>query len=39
MIKKIGYIESDGVKYISVSDVFAYLREQGVIDTDKSVFS
>ncbi len=39
MIKKIGYIESDGGKYISVSDVFAYLREQGVIDTDKRAHS
>ena len=39
MIKKIGYIESDGVKYISVTDVFAYLREQGVIDTDKRAHS
>lgn len=39
MVKKIGYIESHGVKYISVTDVFAYLREQGVIDTDKRAHS
>lgn len=35
MAKKIGFIEKDGVKYISVTDVFEYLREQGVIDTEE----
>ena len=35
MAKKIGYIESNKALYISVTDVFDYLREQGVIDTDQ----
>lgn len=34
MPKKIGYLEKDGVKYVSVKDVFEYLREMEVIDTD-----
>lgn len=35
MPKKIGYIEKDGVKYVSVNDVFEYLREVEVIVSDK----
>lgn len=35
MPKKIGYIEKDGVKYVSVKDVFEYLREVEVIVSDK----
>lgn len=35
MPKKIGYLEKDGVKYVSVKDVFEYLREMEVIDTDQ----
>lgn len=36
MPKKIGYIEKNGVVYISVKDVFEYLREVEVIVSDKS---
>lgn len=36
MPKKIGYIEKDGVVYVSVKDVFEYLREVEVIVSDKS---
>ena len=39
MANRIGYIEKNGVKYISVTDVFGYLREQGVIDTDEREYS
>lgn len=35
MPKKIGYIEKDGVKYVSVNDVFEYFREVEVIVSDK----
>lgn len=35
MPKKIGYIEKDGAKYVSVNDVFEYLREVEVIVSDK----
>lgn len=35
MPKKIGYIEKDGVKYVSVNDVFEYLREVEVIVSEK----
>lgn len=35
MANRIGYIEKNGVKYISVSDVFSYLSEQGAFDGNK----
>lgn len=35
MANRIGYIEKNGVKYISVADVFGYLSEQGAINGDK----
>lgn len=38
MPKRIGYIERDGIKHISVTDVFEYLREQGVIETEKQEY-
>lgn len=38
MAKKIGYIVKDRAKYVSVTDVFEYLYEQGVIDTEKRMF-
>ena len=34
MAKRIGYIEKDGVIFVSVKDVFEYLREMEVITTD-----
>lgn len=35
MVNKIGYIEKDGVIYVSVKDVFEYLHEMEVITTEK----
>ncbi len=35
MPKEIGYIEKDGVKYVSVNDVFEYLLEVEVIASEK----
>ena len=35
MAKKIGYIEKDGVIFVSVKDVFEYLREMEVITTEQ----
>lgn len=35
MAKRIGYIEKDGVIFVSVKDVFEYLREMEVITTDQ----
>ena len=35
MVKKIGYIEKDGVIFVSVKDVFEYLREMEVIATEQ----
>ena len=37
MNKKIGYIEKDGVIYVSVKDVFDYLYEAGAISTEKQM--
>lgn len=36
MVKKIGYIEKDGVIFVSVKDVFEYLKEVEVIVSEKS---
>lgn len=38
MPKKIGYIEKDGVKYVSVKDVFEYLRDLEVIVTEQAEY-
>ena len=35
MAKKIGYIEKDGVIFVSVKDVFEYFREMEVITTEQ----
>lgn len=35
MAKRIGYIEKDGVIFVSVKDVFEYLREMEVIATEQ----
>lgn len=37
MNKKIGYIEKNGVSYVSVKDVFDYLYEAKVISTEKQM--
>ncbi|WP_303012533.1 hypothetical protein [uncultured Bacteroides sp.] len=37
MAKKIGYIEKDGVIFVSVKDVFDYLYEVEVITTEKQM--
>lgn len=38
MAKKIGYIEKDEIIYVSVKDVFEYLREMEVITTEKAEY-
>ena len=35
MAKKIGYIEKDGVIFVSVKDVFEYLRDMELINTEQ----
>lgn len=35
MTKRIGYIEKDGIIFVSVKDVFEYFREVEVISTDQ----